>query len=103
MLKTWCSLCSPWLDALPIAVEQNQDERNFRVTTEQHPPETWHIRAVRLPDGDRAEDWWIHNGRLIDQPVPNARELPGGWMLPGLADAHVHLSLDFNATGLPVG
>lgn len=65
--------------------------------------EAWHIRAVRLPDGERAEDWWIVDGTLADQPVPNARELPGGWVLPGLADAHVHLSLDFNATGLPVG
>ena len=73
------------------------------MTTEQHLSETWHIRAVRLPDGDHAEDWWIQDGRLTDQPVANARELPGGWVLPGLADAHVHLSLDFNATGLPVG
>jgi hypothetical protein len=58
---------------------------------------------VRLPDGERAEDWWIVDGRLTEQPAPNARDLPGGWVLPGLADAHVHLSLDFSATGLPVG
>jgi imidazolonepropionase-like amidohydrolase len=73
------------------------------MTTDQQLPETWHLRAVRLPDGARAEDWWIHDGRLTDQPVPNARDLPGGWVLPGLADAHVHLSLDLSATGLPVG
>jgi imidazolonepropionase-like amidohydrolase len=65
--------------------------------------ETWHIRAVRLPDGQRPEDWWVRDGRLSDQPAPNARELPGGWVLPGLVDAHVHLSLDFNACGLPMG
>jgi imidazolonepropionase-like amidohydrolase len=58
---------------------------------------------VRLPDGERAEDWWIDDGTLTDQPMPNARELPGGWVLPGLVDAHVHLSLDLSATGLPVG
>jgi imidazolonepropionase-like amidohydrolase len=73
------------------------------MTTNQGLPETWHLRAVRLPDGERAEDWWIDNGKLTDQPVPNARELPGGWVLPGLADAHVHLSLDLRAMGLPVG
>ncbi|MBK9712033.1 MAG: amidohydrolase family protein [Kouleothrix sp.] len=73
------------------------------MTADQPPGESWHIRAVRLPDGDRAEDWWVRDGRLTDQPAPNARELPGGWMLPGLVDAHAHLSLDFNATGLPMG
>jgi imidazolonepropionase-like amidohydrolase len=65
--------------------------------------QAWHIRAVRLPYGVRTEDWWIVNGRLTDQPAPDARELPGGWVLPGLADAHVHLTLDFSATGLPMG
>jgi imidazolonepropionase-like amidohydrolase len=78
-------------------------KKRAAMTTDQQIPETWHLRAVRLPDGAHAEDWWIHNGKLTDQPAPNARELPGGWVLPGLADAHVHLSLDFNATGLPVG
>jgi imidazolonepropionase-like amidohydrolase len=73
------------------------------MTSAQQGSEVWHIRAVRLPDGDRAEDWWIRDGRLTDQPQTNASELPGGWVLPGLADAHVHLSLDFSATGLPMG
>jgi len=82
---------------------QASAQESTAMTVDQHLPETWHLRAVRLPDGEHAEDWWIHDGRLTDQPVPNARELPGGWVLPGLADAHVHLSLDINATGLPVG
>jgi imidazolonepropionase-like amidohydrolase len=82
---------------------KNVKKESTAMTTEQHLSETWHIRAVRLPDGDHVEDWWIQDGRLTDQPAANARELPGGWVLPGLADAHVHLSLDFNATGLPVG
>ena len=63
----------------------------------------WHIRAVRLPDGERPEDWWIVDGRLHDRPVPGARDLPGGWMLPGLVDAHAHLSMDFNRAGLRPG
>lgn len=61
----------------------------------------WHVRAVRLPNGRDPEDWWIVDGRLTDEPVPGARELPGGWVLPGLADAHAHLSIDFNGTGHP--
>src|SRR3569832_1913980 len=65
--------------------------------------ERWHLRAVRLPDRAAPEDWWIADGRLTDTPVSNARELPGGWVLPGLADAHVHLSMDFNHTGHPAG
>ncbi len=60
----------------------------------------WHLRAVRLPDGDRPEDWWIADGQLVDHPVEGARDLPGGWVLPGLVDAHAHLTMDFNNTGL---
>ncbi|HEY3231431.1 MAG TPA: amidohydrolase family protein, partial [Roseiflexaceae bacterium] len=67
------------------------------------PHEAWHIRAVRLPDGEHAEDWWIHEGRLYDQPIRGARDLPGGWALPGLVDAHAHLSLDFGGARLCQG
>ncbi|MCC7241924.1 MAG: hypothetical protein IT180_08365 [Acidobacteria bacterium] len=51
---------------------------------------SWHVRAVSLPDGDEPADLWIVDGRLTGQPVAGARELPGGWVLPGgLVDAHV--------------
>jgi imidazolonepropionase-like amidohydrolase len=63
----------------------------------------WHIRAVRLPDGERAEDWWIEDGRLLDHAIPDTQELPGDWVLPGLVDAHAHLTLDFAGTGLREG
>lgn len=66
-------------------------------------PDCWHIRAVRLPDGERVEDWWVRDGILHDEPVPGAVDLPGGWVLPGLVDAHVHLTLDLGGTGLPNG
>ncbi|MDH4064441.1 MAG: amidohydrolase family protein [Acidobacteriota bacterium] len=57
---------------------------------------SWHVRAVSLPDGDEPEDLWIVDGRLTGQPVAGARELPGGWVLPGgLVDAHVHLTMNF--------
>jgi imidazolonepropionase-like amidohydrolase len=63
----------------------------------------WHLRAVRLPDGDHPEDWWITDGRLHEQPISGARDLPGGYVLPGLVDSHAHISIDFNQTGLPRG
>ena len=56
----------------------------------------WHIRAVPLPNGHEAQDWWIANGKLVEGPLADAQELPGGWLLPGgLVDAHVHLTLNF--------
>jgi imidazolonepropionase-like amidohydrolase len=60
----------------------------------------WHMHAVCLPEGEGAEDAWIVDGRITSEPQPDCDDLPGGWMLPGLVDAHVHLSLDMNGTGL---
>src|SRR5438067_7750495 len=62
--------------------------------------ERWHVHAVRLPDGDRPDDVWIVDGRITDDPQPDWDDLPGGWALTGLVDAHAHLSLDFSETGL---
>jgi imidazolonepropionase-like amidohydrolase len=64
----------------------------------------WHLAAVRLPDGTAPEEWWIVDGKASDAPVPGARDLPGGWFLPGgLVDAHVHLTMNFNAFALRDG
>lgn len=52
----------------------------------------WHVRAVPLPDGTEPIDLWIAGGRLHADPVSGARDLPGGWVAPGLVDAHVHLT-----------
>lgn len=54
----------------------------------------WHLRAVPLPDGDEPVDWWVSEGRLTSSPVPGASDLPGGWVAPGLVDAHVHLTFE---------
>jgi imidazolonepropionase-like amidohydrolase len=54
----------------------------------------WHLRAVPLPDGDEPVDWWVAGGRLTLSPVPGASDLPGGWVAPGLVDAHVHLTFE---------
>ena len=65
---------------------------------------TWHVRAVWLPEGSSAEDWWLVDGRLTQTPVAGAPLLPGRYLLPGgLVDAHAHLTLDFANTGLPQG
>ncbi|MCX6021787.1 MAG: hypothetical protein NTZ05_08660 [Chloroflexi bacterium] len=57
----------------------------------------YHLNAVLLPEGDRPVDLWIVDGRLTFAPQPDAEELApaGGFVLPGLADAHVHLTMNF--------
>jgi imidazolonepropionase-like amidohydrolase len=65
--------------------------------------ERWRIRAVLLPDGNQVEEWGVSGGILHDRPLEEAETLPGGWLLPGMVDAHAHLSLDFRGTGLPQG
>lgn len=75
------------------------DERTGGSTTQ-----AWHIQAVHLPNGDKVEDWWLHHGRLTQQPLLGAPTLPGGFLLPGgLVDAHLHLTLDFADLGLSQG
>ena len=69
-----------------------------------HDDGPWHLRAIRLPGGIQPEDWWIVDGQVSDTPVPNARDLPGGWFLPGgLVDAHAHLTMNFNGFALRDG
>jgi imidazolonepropionase-like amidohydrolase len=63
--------------------------------------QAFHIHAIRLPDGDRAEDWWIKDGVLHEQPIAHAKDLPGKYVIGGMVDAHTHLSMDFGLFGLP--
>ncbi|MDW5614734.1 MULTISPECIES: amidohydrolase family protein [Mycolicibacterium] len=52
-----------------------------------------HIRGRSLPDGEPVE-WWIVHGRLSAEPVAGAETVfDGGWILPGLVDAHCHVGL----------
>lgn len=49
-----------------------------------------HVRGIALPSGEPAE-FWVADGRLSATPVAGARTvIDGGWLLPGLADAHSH-------------
>jgi imidazolonepropionase-like amidohydrolase len=52
-----------------------------------------HVRGRSLPDGDVVE-WWIADGLLHAEPVAGARTVfDGGWIIPGLVDAHCHVGL----------
>ncbi|HVQ96963.1 MAG TPA: amidohydrolase family protein [Mycobacteriales bacterium] len=55
--------------------------------------EALHLRGVVLPD-DVERDLYVTGGRITHQPVPGAETvLRGGWLLPGLVDAHCHVGL----------
>jgi imidazolonepropionase-like amidohydrolase len=52
-----------------------------------------HLRGVLLPEGE-LRDLWIHDGLVSMEPVPDASTVfDGGYLLPGLVDAHCHVGL----------
>jgi imidazolonepropionase-like amidohydrolase len=54
---------------------------------------TLHLRGVLLPEGEQ-RDLWVVNGRIRTVPVPGAETVfDGGFLLPGLVDAHCHVGL----------
>src|ERR1700722_7088658 len=54
---------------------------------------TLHVRGRGLPDGEPVE-WWIVGGMLSAEPVNGAQTVfDGGWIVPGLVDAHCHVGL----------
>lgn len=54
---------------------------------------TLHVRGRGLPDGEQVE-WWIADGVLRGEPVRDAVTIfDGGWIIPGLVDAHCHVGL----------
>ena len=59
----------------------------------------WHVRAVGLPDGVVFQDSWLTAEGWQDQPVPDAQDLPGRFALPGLVDAHSHVSFRLGSDG----
>jgi imidazolonepropionase-like amidohydrolase len=55
-----------------------------------------HLSGVALPEGEH-RDVWVRDGRITTEPVPGAETVSrGGWLLPGLVDAHCHVGI---ATG----
>lgn len=55
-------------------------------------PGRWQLPPVLLPDGEE-RPLWISDGRFTETPVPRAPVLPGRFALPGLVDAHAHVTL----------
>ncbi|MGW0521028.1 amidohydrolase family protein [Crossiella sp. NPDC003009] len=59
--------------------------------TRARPP--FHLRGVLLPEGEH-RDLWIVDGLVSHEPVRDAVTLAeGGYLLPGLVDAHCHVGL----------
>lgn len=57
----------------------------------------WQLPALVLPDGEE-RPLWISDGLLTATPIPRAPVLPGRFALPGLVDAHAHITI---ASGEP--
>jgi imidazolonepropionase-like amidohydrolase len=52
-----------------------------------------HLSGVVLPQGEH-RDLWVRGGRITFDPVPGAETVSrGGWLLPGLVDAHCHVGI----------
>jgi imidazolonepropionase-like amidohydrolase len=52
-----------------------------------------HVRGLGLPDETEIQ-LWIVDGRISTEPVAGADTVfDGGWILPGLVDAHCHVGL----------
>jgi len=55
---------------------------------------SYHLAGVLLPDERRTELWIDAAGRISAEPVAGADTLTeGGWIVPGLVDAHCHVGL----------
>ena len=60
------------------------------------------MRASLLPDGDLVDAGITERGQWTLRPPAGAEELPGRFILPGLVDAHCHLSVGQTGSGMPV-
>ena len=59
----------------------------------------WRVRASLLPDGDLVDAGITERGQWTWRPAAGAEELPGRFVLPGLVDAHCHLSVGLTESG----
>ncbi len=59
-------------------------------------PPRLHLRGVVLPDGE-PRDLWLADGVVRTEPVGGATTVAdGGWIMPGLVDAHCHVGLELH-------
>ncbi len=66
---------------------------------------TWRLDGMVLPDGEAVETHWVVAGLFTttapkEKDVPN---LPGRYVLPGLVDAHAHVTIDYTGARRPHG
>jgi imidazolonepropionase-like amidohydrolase len=62
--------------------------------------ERLHLDGIVLPEGERRE-LWIADGLIRTEPVRDAVDLPAGWIMPGLVDAHCHVGLEAGGGAVP--
>jgi imidazolonepropionase-like amidohydrolase len=60
---------------------------------------TFLLPATLLPDGEQRQ-LWVSDEGLTTTPIDDAEALPGRFTLPGLVDAHAHLSVGPGFTAL---
>jgi imidazolonepropionase-like amidohydrolase len=59
-----------------------------------------HLSGVVLPEGEH-RDLWVTGGRITFETVPGAETVSrGGWLLPGLVDAHCHVGIATGGTAV---
>ena len=59
----------------------------------------WRVRGVFLPDGHDVQERWLSASGWRETPSADARLLPGRFALPGLVDAHSHVSFRMGSDG----
>lgn len=62
---------------------------------------SWRVHAILLPDGDPLDGGITAQGRWASTLSADAGRLPGRFVLPGLVDAHCHLSVGRGVDGGP--
>lgn len=63
-----------------------------------HADHAWRLPSTLLPSGERRDLWITAAGRLVDREPMNIvgvspQPLPGRFALPGLVDAHIHVTI----------
>jgi imidazolonepropionase-like amidohydrolase len=62
------------------------------MSTDQAASPALHVRAIVLPAGEQ-RDLYVAGGQVVDSLPPGAALIDGGWVLPGLVDAHSHVGM----------
>ncbi|MGP4029085.1 amidohydrolase family protein [Actinomadura sp. 3N407] len=61
----------------------------------------WRVEGAFLPEGRPGAGGVDDQGRWVETPLDGSEPLPGSFVLPGLVDAHCHLSVGGGEGGRP--